>query len=90
MPVRLPDEIKQARLRAGLSQRDLALRLGVAPSAVSQWESGTTMPTIANRADIGAILGIRFASMLPEVSHSGNDPALADPTVAAIVTFWLT
>ena len=33
-----------ARKKAGLSQADVADALGVAPAAVSQWETGKTMP----------------------------------------------
>ena len=37
--------VRQARRRAGLSQRELAERLGTHQSVVARWEAGTTSPT---------------------------------------------
>lgn len=37
--------IRQARLRAGLSQRQLAERMGIKQSVIARWETGTTSPT---------------------------------------------
>jgi transcriptional regulator with XRE-family HTH domain len=39
--------LKTARLRAGLSQRELAKRAGTAQSVVARIESGVTSPTVA-------------------------------------------
>lgn len=41
------DRIREERLRAGLSQRELARRLGVSPSLISQLESGHSNPSVA-------------------------------------------
>jgi transcriptional regulator with XRE-family HTH domain len=37
--------IREARRRAGLSQRELAQRLHTAQSVVARWEAGTTSPS---------------------------------------------
>ena len=37
--------IRQARKRAGLSQRELAERLGTAQAAIARWEGGRTAPS---------------------------------------------
>ena len=37
--------IREARLRAGISQRDLAKRLGTSQSLVARWESGRVAPS---------------------------------------------
>lgn len=55
LPVHGGTVIREARRRAGLSQRELATRLGTAQSSVGRWESHTTSPsfeavTIACRA----------------------------------------
>ena len=43
-----PETIKAARLTAGLTQLELARRLGVTARAVQHWESGTrSMPRAA-------------------------------------------
>ena len=43
----VPELIRQARLESGLTQRQLASRLGVTQAAVAQLESARTNPTIA-------------------------------------------
>jgi len=39
-PVPLPDRIQAARRRQGISQRELARRLGLYPATVCAWETG--------------------------------------------------
>jgi transcriptional regulator with XRE-family HTH domain len=51
--------IRQARKARGLSQTQLAARLGVAPQTVSQMEL-TAAPTIALLARYGAAMGYRL------------------------------
>ena len=43
----LGKKIRQLRLRAGLTQEQLADRLGIGPQAVSKWENAVAMPDIA-------------------------------------------
>jgi transcriptional regulator with XRE-family HTH domain len=79
--------IKQARLRAHLSQRDLAGRLGITASAVAQWELGQSRPGTGRLAALAEVLGVSMDSLLgrsvqslPAVapdSH-GNDLRLLD------------
>jgi transcriptional regulator with XRE-family HTH domain len=38
--------IKEARRRAGLTQKELATRLGTSQSVVARWESNTRSPTL--------------------------------------------
>lgn len=38
--------IREARLRAGLSVRDVMEKLGVSDAAVYQWETGATVPRV--------------------------------------------
>lgn len=40
----MSDKIKQLRLSQGLNQSEFARRLAVTPGAVSQWETGRTVP----------------------------------------------
>lgn len=41
-------KIKQLREAQGLTQKDVADRLGVYPSAVTRWESGEKRPDLVN------------------------------------------
>lgn len=58
-------KLKEYRERAGLSQKAVAIALGVKPPSVSNWESGRTHPTLANlkkladlyRVDVSVLVG---------------------------------
>jgi transcriptional regulator with XRE-family HTH domain len=58
----LPNQIRDARTLARLSQEDLAKRVGVSRQAVSQWENGGQVPTAANLAVLRRELGSAFGS----------------------------
>lgn len=40
------DRLREERVKAGISQRELARRLGVSPSLISQLESGMSKPSV--------------------------------------------
>ena len=58
------EKIKAYREAAGLSQKQLADALGLDQSAISNWETGRTAPTINNLYRTADILGCRPADLL--------------------------
>ena len=50
--------IVKYREKANLSQKELATRLGVTPSRVSNWEQGANSPTIEILFEVCKILGV--------------------------------
>lgn len=40
------ERLREERVKAGISQRELARRLGVSPSLISQLESGQSNPSV--------------------------------------------
>lgn len=55
------DRFRSARQTAGLSQAQVAKELGVARSAVAQWErEGGTYPNVRNLAEAAKLLRVRF------------------------------
>ena len=48
--------LKKKRLAAGLSQKELADKLGIVQSAVSAWESGEKMPRASQLPELAAAL----------------------------------
>ncbi len=55
----LAQAMRAARLERGLTQRELAARIGVSQGTISFWEHGTETPTIAHM--------IQVALELPEI-----------------------
>lgn len=52
------DRLKESRIKAGLTQEQLAEKLGVAKSTLSGYESGNREPTVATIAKVLDILSI--------------------------------
>lgn len=84
------DRIRRARLTAGLSQTQLASRIGVRRSAVAQWErQGGTAPSVHHMATLAVVTQVTFewlatgrgthrpadASELPSLQEVETSPA---------------
>ena len=51
-------KIRQLRFKAGLTQEQLADKLGIGPQAVSKWENAAAMPDIATLPMLAEIFGV--------------------------------
>lgn len=49
--------LRKLREAHGISQRDLAVNLGVTPGAVAKWELGYTVPTVDNLLALADLFG---------------------------------
>ena len=49
---------REAREAKGMSQKFVALTLGVKPPNVSRWESGVTYPTVENLISLSKLYGV--------------------------------
>jgi transcriptional regulator with XRE-family HTH domain len=60
------DLLREARLRAGLTQRELARRAGRPQSSIVRWESGKVQPSLETLRELiracGLELGFRLAN----------------------------
>lgn len=56
-PGKFSELLRQMRLKAGLSQQQLATRLGTTQSAVARLESGTTQPRLETVERLAETLG---------------------------------
>lgn len=54
--MKLSTLIRTMRERNGFSQANLARRIGVGQTAVSQWEGGTKTPRLANLRKLSKVL----------------------------------
>ena len=51
------DQIKELRKSKGMSQRDLAKKIGVTNRAISKWENGLSLPSMKNIIKLADVLG---------------------------------
>lgn len=75
--------VRSARTRAGLSQRQLALRAGVSQPAVARLESGRHTPSLTTLARLLAACGQRL--VLDSVPVDDHELSLLESTLALSV-----
>lgn len=64
--------IKSVRVAKGLTQKDLAEKIGVNQSAVSLWEKGSTGPVFARLAEIAKVLECTVDELIQDDRPSGD------------------
>ncbi len=62
------ETIRSLRVRAGITQRELAERIGVTDKAVSKWESGRGLPDAGLMQQVAQGLGISVAELVEGVA----------------------
>ncbi len=62
--------IREARLRQGLTQQELADRAGTTQSAVARWEAGRTEPDFATVERLIRLCGLGFDYAVVELDDS--------------------
>jgi transcriptional regulator with XRE-family HTH domain len=62
-----PEQLRMARLRLRLRQRDIAARVGVAPQRISDFEQGLRHPTPDQVAVLVRVLGPEIVADNTEV-----------------------
>ena len=70
------------RLDAGLTQKDVAERMGKQQPSVARFEAGNTVPTLTFLQDIAEALGARLVVRIEPV-EAGSDAPSSDAAVPA-------
>lgn len=86
----LASTLRDLRLRAGLSQRQLAARLPGPRSYVSKLENEKATPTLSSLEKVAAALGVTVAALLAECERGTSarrDELLADQWIASLAPF---
>jgi transcriptional regulator with XRE-family HTH domain len=65
------DRLREERIKAGISQRELARRLGLSPSLISQLESGVSKPSVGTLYAIVTELGLSVDRIIHGDSNQG-------------------
>jgi transcriptional regulator with XRE-family HTH domain len=81
---RLGPILREARKRLGWRQIDVARRLRVPQSSISQWEKGDYIPSLENRFALAAVLHISLRDLMPEAEDLPPD-AFKDPQTRRII-----
>lgn len=80
--------IRAARTARDLSQRELAERLGVTQTAVSNWESGKRAVTVDSLIDLARVLRVDAAVLVPDEPPTAPErEPLTDAERAAAALF---
>jgi len=88
--VHVAQAIRSLRLRGGLSQRQLALRMGVPRTYVSKIENEKATPTLSSLARLANALEVSVPDLLRACGPSRDDEInelMADPFLAELVEF---
>ena len=89
------DRIRYARRHLGIGQQDLATRVGVTRSTISQWESGATEPSHKKLGLIAHVLGLGMNELMsdqpdPPVQEKQEAEQSADTQAfERLVQLWL-
>lgn len=80
------DRLREERVHAGISQRELARRLGLSASLISQLESGQSKPSVATLYAIVTELGVSLDRVIrggdfPDGREGGGETARPSPVV---------
>ena len=65
--------LREARLRAGLSQAELALRAGKATSVIGRWERDEVEPSLETLRELIAAAGLELRFSFAERDESQDD-----------------
>jgi DNA-binding XRE family transcriptional regulator len=72
------NEIRRYRLQLGITQRELARRVGVRLSTLSSWELGMTCPALPMAIKLAKILNTLAEGLYPEIfARKVNDEVTA-------------
>lgn len=68
----LAEELKRLRKQRGLTQAELAARLGITQQAVGRWETGATLPDATTLVVLAEIFNVSVDSILGNKTPHGN------------------
>ena len=85
MILNIADRIRYLRDKMGMTQTDLAKRLGISRNAVNAWEMSTSTPTLANIVELSRIFHVTTDYLLSLSDRLTLDISSLDSTEQEIV-----
>lgn len=77
----LAENIKNFRKQQGLTQKDLANKLNMAPTAVSSWEVGRNKPLMDNIELMARIFNVKKSELLGDDLLDLEESTIQDETI---------
>jgi DNA-binding XRE family transcriptional regulator/quercetin dioxygenase-like cupin family protein len=71
--------LRDVRLQSGMSLREVARRLGVSPSFISQMENGKSQPSVATLYSMAELLGVSIDELFQRSAPEPAAAAVVDP-----------
>ena len=81
------EKIKAKRKAMGLSQEDLAEKLGVTRQAVSKWEMDRAQPTMTNLRELAEVFSVNMAYFIGEDDSKKEEPSPLSDTFVTILAY---
>jgi transcriptional regulator with XRE-family HTH domain len=78
--MKLNEKLYQLRKKNGLTQTDVAEKLGISRQAVSRWEIGVAVPSLENIKILSELFGVPVENLLP--GNNGSEETYAGETTA--------
>ena len=85
MILNIADRIRYLRDKMGMTQTDLANRLGISRNAVNAWEMSTSTPTLANVVEMSRIFHVSTDYLLSVSDQFSVDISTLDNTERELV-----
>lgn len=79
------DRLREERVKVGISQRELARRLGLSPSLISQLESGQSRPSVGTLYSIVTELGLSLDHVIRGADFPDSNGPSQAPAAAPVV-----
>ena len=81
------EKIKAKRKAMGLSQDDLAEKLGVTRQAVSKWETDRAQPTMTNLRELAVVFSVDMAYFIGDDDSKNEEASPLGDTVVSILAY---
>lgn len=78
MQLTLGELVRKLRLDEGMTQDELAIRLGISQKTISSWERGRTQPNIEQLSSIAILFGKTIDEIAGTPKTNGKDISLQD------------
>ena len=84
----LGEKLQRLRKARGMSQEELAARMGVSRQAVSRWELNIALPDTENVVRLSELVGVTTAYLLKEREAEENPSPDTPPSSGAAAFGW--